>query len=45
MPSRQRGRSASKEPFKISNNEVERDMKLMGCRSINELSRGNLRFR
>jgi FMN-dependent dehydrogenase len=26
-------------------NEIERDMKLMGCRSINELSRENLRFR
>src|SRR3954462_12816166 len=25
-------------------NEIERDMKLMGCRSINELSRENLRF-
>ena len=26
-------------------NEIERDMKLMGCRSINKLSRDNLRFR
>jgi L-lactate dehydrogenase (cytochrome) len=26
-------------------NEIERDMKLMGCRSINELRRENLRFR
>jgi putative DNA methylase len=26
-------------------NEIERDMKLMGCRCINELSRENLRFR
>ena len=25
--------------------EIERDMKLMGCRSVNELSRTNLRFR
>jgi L-lactate dehydrogenase (cytochrome) len=25
--------------------EIERDMKLMGCRSINQLSRENLRFR
>ena len=25
--------------------EIERDMKLMGCRSVNELSRANLRFR
>jgi L-lactate dehydrogenase (cytochrome) len=25
--------------------EIERDMKLMGCRSIKELSRENLRFR
>jgi L-lactate dehydrogenase (cytochrome) len=25
--------------------EIERDMKLMGCRSIDQLSRGNLRFR
>ena len=25
--------------------EIERDMKLMGCRSIDELSRKNLRFR
>jgi malate/lactate dehydrogenase len=26
-------------------NEIERDMKLMGCRSIDKLSRENLRFR
>lgn len=26
-------------------NEIERDMKLMGCRSIHDLSRNNLRFR
>jgi L-lactate dehydrogenase (cytochrome) len=26
-------------------NEIERDMKLMGCRSIDELSRENLMFR
>ena len=26
-------------------NEIERDMKLMGCRSIQDLSRNNLRFR
>ncbi len=26
-------------------NEIERDMKLMGCRSIKDLSRHNLRFR
>jgi L-lactate dehydrogenase (cytochrome) len=25
--------------------EIERDMKLMGCRSVNQLSRDNLRFR
>ena len=25
--------------------EIERDMKLMGCRSIDQLSRDNLRFR
>lgn len=25
--------------------EIERDMKLMGCRSLNQLCRGNLRFR
>ena len=25
--------------------ELERDFKLMGCRSSSELSRGNLRFR
>jgi L-lactate dehydrogenase (cytochrome) len=25
--------------------EIERDMKLMGCRSVDQLSRGNLRFR
>jgi len=25
--------------------ELERDMKLMGCRTIGELSRDNLRFR
>jgi L-lactate dehydrogenase (cytochrome) len=26
-------------------NEIERDMKLMGCKSIKDLSRQNLRFR
>ena len=26
-------------------NEIERDMKLMGCKSIKDLSRSNLRFR
>ncbi len=26
-------------------NEIERDMKLMGCKKINDLSRRNLRFR
>jgi L-lactate dehydrogenase (cytochrome) len=26
-------------------NEIERDMKLMGCKSVRELSRANLRFR
>jgi L-lactate dehydrogenase (cytochrome) len=25
--------------------EIERDMKLMGCRTVDQLSRGNLRFR
>jgi L-lactate dehydrogenase (cytochrome) len=25
--------------------EIERDMKLMGCRSVDQLSRDNLRFR
>jgi L-lactate dehydrogenase (cytochrome) len=25
--------------------EIERDMKLMGCTAINQLSRDNLRFR
>jgi L-lactate dehydrogenase (cytochrome) len=25
--------------------EIERDMKLMGCASISQLSRANLRFR
>ena len=26
-------------------NELERDMKLMGCKTVNDLSRKNLRFR
>jgi L-lactate dehydrogenase (cytochrome) len=26
-------------------NEIERDMKLMGCTSINQLTRKNLKFR
>ena len=26
-------------------NELERDMKLMGCKTVNDLSRENLRFR
>jgi L-lactate dehydrogenase (cytochrome) len=25
--------------------EIERDMRLMGCTSVNQLSRANLRFR
>jgi isopentenyl diphosphate isomerase/L-lactate dehydrogenase-like FMN-dependent dehydrogenase len=39
------GRPGVERALEIMKTELERDMKLMGCRSIGELSRDNLRFR
>jgi L-lactate dehydrogenase (cytochrome) len=39
------GQAGVERALKNLQSEIERDMKLMGCRSIHELSRGNLRFR
>ena len=38
MRSRPRARPALKERLKVSVTEIERDMKLMGCRSVNKLT-------
>jgi L-lactate dehydrogenase (cytochrome) len=39
------GQAGVERALGLMRTELERDMKLMGCRSINELSRHNLRFR
>ncbi|HEY3584962.1 MAG TPA: alpha-hydroxy acid oxidase, partial [Casimicrobiaceae bacterium] len=39
------GRPGVERALEIMKTELERDMKLMGCRSIEQLSRDNLRFR
>ena len=39
------GQRGVEKALSIMKNEIERDMKLMGCKKINELSRKNLRFR
>ncbi|HEY3555026.1 MAG TPA: alpha-hydroxy acid oxidase [Casimicrobiaceae bacterium] len=39
------GRPGVERALEIMKTELERDMKLMGCRTIGELSRDNLRFR
>jgi isopentenyl diphosphate isomerase/L-lactate dehydrogenase-like FMN-dependent dehydrogenase len=39
------GRSGVERALALMKAELERGMKLMGCRSIRELNRGNLRFR
>ena len=39
------GQAGVERALALLRTELERDMKLMGCRSINELSRQNLRFR
>jgi L-lactate dehydrogenase (cytochrome) len=39
------GQAGVERALGLMRTEIERDMKLMGCRSINQLSRHNLRFR
>ncbi len=39
------GQAGTERALGLLRTEIERDMKLMGCRSIGELSRANLRFR
>ena len=39
------GQRGVEKALSIMKNEIERDMKLMGCKKISELSRKNLRFR
>jgi L-lactate dehydrogenase (cytochrome) len=39
------GQSGVEKALSILHEELVRDMKLMGCKSINDLHRGNLRFR
>jgi L-lactate dehydrogenase (cytochrome) len=44
MPSRP-GQAGVERAVKNLHAEIERDMKLMGCRSVDQLSREDLRFR
>ena len=39
------GQAGVQRALKNLHAEIERDMKLMGCRSVDQLSRENLRFR
>ena len=39
------GSNGVKKALNLMHDEIVRDMKLMGCSSISELSRKNLRFR
>ncbi|MFL2812706.1 MAG: alpha-hydroxy acid oxidase [Paracoccaceae bacterium] len=39
------GQKGVEKALSIMKNEIERDMKLMGCKKISDLSRNNLRFR
>ena len=39
------GRAGVEKALENLQSEIERDMKLMGCRSLNQLTRDNLRFR
>lgn len=39
------GQAGVERALGLMKTELERDMKLMGCKSVSELSRGNLRFR
>jgi L-lactate dehydrogenase (cytochrome) len=39
------GRPGVERALSIMKEELERDMKLMGCRTTSELSRANVRFR
>ncbi len=39
------GQQGVEKALSIMRNEIERDMKLMGCKKISDLSRNNLRFR
>jgi L-lactate dehydrogenase (cytochrome) len=39
------GQAGVEQALNLMRTEIERDMKLMGCSSVNQLSRANLRFR
>ena len=39
------GQAGVERALGLMREELERDMKLMGCNSVGQLSRGNLRFR
>ena len=39
------GRPGVEKALSLMRAEIERDMKLMGCSSVSQLSRANLRFR
>jgi L-lactate dehydrogenase (cytochrome) len=39
------GQAGVERALGLMRTEIERDMKLMGCSSISQLSRANLRFR
>jgi len=39
------GQPGGERPLRLFKEEIERDMMLMGCETINQLSRQNLRFR
>jgi L-lactate dehydrogenase (cytochrome) len=39
------GQAGVERALRLLRTEIERDMKLMGCTSVDQLSRGNLRFR
>jgi L-lactate dehydrogenase (cytochrome) len=39
------GQAGVERALGLMRTEIERDMRLMGCRSVAELSRGNVRFR
>jgi isopentenyl diphosphate isomerase/L-lactate dehydrogenase-like FMN-dependent dehydrogenase len=45
MPWRPLVRLALKGHLENLRSEIERDMKLMGCRTVDQLSRDNLKFR
>jgi len=39
------GQTGVERALSLIKSEIERDMKLMGCKSLDQLSRNNLRFR